>query len=111
MNENKILLAVIGYIFGLFWIPLFLSDRDDFCKYHGRQALVIFLALVATIMAFALLTLLFGWFKPLETLFWLIEGVLILLYIGISVIAAIKAAHGEIWRIPILGAYSDRIKF
>jgi uncharacterized membrane protein len=109
MSENKNALAAIGYIPPLFWIPLFLAGEDKLAKYHGRQALVIFVAAVLTVFAFRILQLILGWIKPIGTAFWVVEGFLYLVYIAISIVAAIRAANGDRWRMPILGAYSDRL--
>jgi len=109
MSENKNVLAAIGYIPPLFFIPLFLSGADDLAKHHGRQALVIFAAAALTVLAFRILQLILGWIKPIGTAFWVVEGFLYLVYIAISIVAAIRAANGDLWRVPILGAYSDRL--
>ena len=109
MSENKNVLAAIGYIPPLFWIPLFLAGEDELAKYHGRQALVIFAAAALTVLAFRILQLILGWIVPIKTVFNFVEGALYLLYIGLSIFAAIRAAKGERWRIPILGVYSDRL--
>lgn len=109
MSENNKALAAIGYIPPLFFIPLFLAADDPLAKYHGRQALVIFVAAIITLFVFWLLRFLFQWFAPLEYLFILVEGLLFAFYIITSIIAAVNAAKGKSWRIPILGAYSDRL--
>ena len=109
MTENNKVLAAIGYIPPLFWIPLFLAGNDELSKYHGRQALVIFAVAALTVLAFRILQLILGWIKPIGTAFWVVEGFPYLVYIAISIVAAIKAANGERWRIPILGVYSDRL--
>ncbi|TET22308.1 MAG: hypothetical protein E3J71_06480 [Candidatus Stahlbacteria bacterium] len=109
MSENKNVLAAIGYIPPLFFIPLFLSGDSTLAKHHGRQALVIFAAAALTVLAFRILNLLLGWIVPIKTVFNFLEGALYLLYIGLSVFAAIRAANGDLWRVPILGAYSDRL--
>lgn len=110
MAEEKKALAAIGYIPPLFWIPLFLSGGDELARYHGRQSMVVFILGVATFLVFALLRFLFSWFDPLEYLFIIVEGILFAVYIVVSIIAAIRAANGEYWRIPVLGAYSDKLK-
>lgn len=109
MAEKNKVLAAIGYIPPLFWIPLFLAGEDELSKYHGRQALVVFAAAALTVLAFRILQLILGWIKPIGTVFWVVEGFLYLVYIAISIVAAIRAANGKRWRIPILGVYSDRL--
>ncbi len=109
MAEKNKVLAAIGYIPPLFWIPLFLAGEDELSKYHGRQALVVFAAAALTVLAFRILQLILGWIVPIKTVFNFVEGALYLIYIALSVFAAIRAANGKRWRIPILGVYSDRL--
>ena len=110
MSDSNRVLAAIGYIPPLFFIPLFLSGEGELAKYHGKQALVLFGAAVITVLAFRFLQLILGWIKPIGNVFWVLEGLLYIIYIALSIVAAINAANGQFWRIPILGAYSDRLK-
>lgn len=112
-EEHKTVLAAIGYIPvpPLFWIPLFLAGDDEYARYHGRQALVLQGLLVLTILVFGLLLhYLFIWARPIQLVFDFVGGLLYILVGVLSVIGLIKAAQGKLWRIPVLGAYSDRMK-
>jgi len=110
MSSSHRALAAIGYIPALFWIPLFLSGGDDFARHHGRQGLVIFVFWILTILVFGLLHFLTGWVKPIQVVVDFVQGALYVLYVVLSVWGALKAAGGERWRVPVLGAYSDRLK-
>lgn len=110
MSDDKRALAAIGYIPPLFFIPLFLAGDDELAKFHGRQALVLVVVAAIIFIAFRILNLLLGWIPPIHTLFSVLEGALYIVFVIISVIAAINAARGELWRVPILGAYSDRLR-
>jgi len=110
MSENNTATAVIGYIPPLFWIPLFLSGEDEFSKYHGRQAMVILIGWILTILVVGLfLRWILGWFAPFRVVIDFIQGALYILFIVASVLGAVKAAKGELWRIPILGAFAERL--
>jgi uncharacterized membrane protein len=110
MSEKKNVHAAIGYIPPLFFIPLFLAGDDEFAKFHGRQALVVFAVWVAVALVFGLLLhWIFAWLRPIQIVIDFVQGVLYVVFVILSIWAAIKAARGERWRIPILGAYSDRM--
>lgn len=110
MEDEKRAQAAIGYIPPFFWIPLWLAQDAPLAKHHGRQALVIFIATVITWLAFLILRFLLGWIAPFKYFLLVFEGALYFIYIVLTVWGIVKAARGEFWRIPILGAYSDRLK-
>jgi uncharacterized membrane protein len=110
MSENKKVLAAIGYIPPLFFIPLFLAGDDGFAKFHGRQALVIFAVWILTVLVFGLvLHWLFVWLRPIQLVIDLLQGILYVIYTVFSIWGLVQAAKGNLWRVPILGAYSDRL--
>ncbi|MBD3285258.1 DUF4870 domain-containing protein [candidate division WOR-3 bacterium] len=110
MNENSNAVAAIGYIPPLFWIPLFLSGDDELAKFHGRQAFVILIGCVLTILLIGLfLRWILGWFAPFRVVIDFIQGAFYILFIVASVFGAVKAAKGELWRIPLLGAFAERL--
>ena len=91
-EEGKAL-AVISYFWLISLVVLLVKKDNEFVLFHARQGLV--LAILATI--FSLIPII-GWF-------------LNLIVIIFAVIGIVKALAGEIWKMPFLGDFAQKIKF
>ena len=121
-SSDAILLAAVGYIPLLFFLPLFVGTKEPFAKFHGRQSLVMFAAVLAFNIAVAVTDLVLGrilggmflmgpFFKVVAWLFHYPAGLVVALAYAVLIIAGItQAATGQYWRIPVVGAYADRLK-
>jgi len=121
-SSDAVLLAAVGYIPTLFFLPLFVGTREPFAKFHGRQSLVMFAGLVVFNIAVAVTDLVVG--RLLGSMFligfffkvvaWLIHYpagfALALIYAVLVIVGIAKAATGEYWRIPVVGAYAERLR-
>jgi uncharacterized membrane protein len=114
--------AAIGYIPFLFLVPIFANRDDDFAQFHGKQSLVLFCAFIIVWIALWLINLILsgilGHIFIIGILFkgiaWLIHNVIgsivSLGYLVLAILGIINASAGKYWRIPIIGAYSERLK-
>lgn len=114
--------AALGYVPFLFFIPIFANREDEFAQFHGKQSLVLFCALIILWIAIWLICLIFRGILGnifiigflFKTLAWLIHNVIgtiiSLGYLVLMVLGIINAASGNYWRIPIIGAYAERLK-
>ncbi|MEO0114569.1 MAG: hypothetical protein ABIK93_03725 [candidate division WOR-3 bacterium] len=114
--------AAIGYLPFLFFIPIFANRDDDFAQFHGKQSLVLFCAFIILWIALWFLNLIFsgilGHIFIIGFLFkgiaWLIRNVIGSIasigYLVLIIMGIINASSGKSWRIPIIGAYSERLK-
>lgn len=121
MQEAK-LLAAVGYVPMLFFLPLLVRPRDNFCRFHGVQSLILICALMIFWIGVSILDLLLGKvlgnvifigfiFRLSAWIFHYIAGsVVSLLYIVLSITAMVQAATGRYWRVPLLGVYIDRLR-
>jgi len=93
VEENKVI-AAIGYLWILCFIPLFLKKDSKFAKFHGKQALVLFI--IDIIVAF---------------LFWIpvIDWILWLLVVIASVVGLLQALSGKWYKMPVIGQLADKI--
>ncbi len=121
-SSNAVLLAALGYIPLLFWLPLFVGSREPFAKFHGRQSLVMFVTVAAFNILVLLTDLVLG--RLLGGMFligiffrivaWLIHypaaGIVALAYVVLIAVGIVQAATGEYFRIPVVGAYAERLK-
>ena len=88
------LMSAIGYIGILFLIPLLGKKGSKFCQFHGKQAMVLFIAeVILSWIPFI------GWFILAPIL-----GI-------IGLIALIMAAMGNWWEIPVIGPLAKKFNF
>lgn len=119
-GAESLTLSALGYLPALFFLPM-IAGRDEYARFHGRQSLVLFLALVAGWLCIWTVGLVFGRilgsiillgfvFRALD---WLVHnivgGAVSLAYVGLLVAGMVQAALGRRWRMPFLGVYADRL--
>jgi len=120
-QEGK-LLAALGYVPMLFFLPLLIRPRDSFCRYHGIQSVILISALTVFWVGVYILDLILGKvlgnviiigfiFKAAAWIFHYFVGTIVsLLYIILSIMGIFQAAIGQYWRIPVIGVYIDRLQ-
>lgn len=121
-TANNRVAAAIGYIPFLFFIPIFARREDEFAQFHGKQSLILFGVFIIAWIAIWFLSLIFNGilshiiiigflFKALAWLIHNLVGTVISIgYIVLAILGIIKASAGKYWRIPVISAYSERIK-
>ncbi len=98
IQDSKIL-AAIGYIFILCFIPLYFKKGNKFAEFHGKQALVLF------ILEFAASIL-----KVVPLLGDLVFTVSFVLFGVLSLVGIIKVLMGEYWEMPVIYEIANRIR-
>lgn len=121
-SHDAILLAAVGYVPLLFFLPLFVGTREPFARFHGRQSLVMFAAVLVFNIAVGVSDLVLGRILGgmfligflFKTMAWLIHYpaglVVALAYAVLVIIGIVQAGTGQYWRIPVVGAYAERLK-
>jgi uncharacterized membrane protein len=121
-SSDAVLLAAVGYIPLLFFLPMFVGSREPFAKFHGRQSLVMFAALVLFNIMVSITDLVLGrilggmfligfFFKAAAWLIHYPAGfVVALAYAVLVIFGIVQAATGQYTRIPVVGAYAERLK-
>ncbi|MDD5341650.1 MAG: hypothetical protein PHC97_04445 [Patescibacteria group bacterium] len=93
IGENKIV-AALSYISILCLIPLILKPKSQFCKFHGRQGLILVIGeVINSVLMF------------IPPLFFIGSVALIVL----SILGVLKALNGEYWEMPYLSEYAKKI--
>ena len=93
-EDNKSV-AVLSYVWILFLVPLLAKKDSKFCQFHAKQGLVLFIVeLVAS---------LFLWIP-------LIGQLLGLVLIIVAIIGILKVLSGEMYKIPYIYDWSEKIK-
>lgn len=91
-EENK-LTAVLSYVWILFLVPLLFKKKSKFCQFHAKQGLVLFIIELGISLV--------CWIP-------LIGQALCLVAIVVSIVAIVKAYHGEWWEIPYIYDWSKK---
>lgn len=114
--------AGLGYIPLLFFLPLWTGTREPFARFHGRQSLVMFAAMVVFNIMVSITDLVLGrilggmfvigfFFKAVSWLIHYPAGfVVALAYMVLVIYGIVQAATGQYSRIPVVGAYAERLK-
>jgi uncharacterized membrane protein len=93
--EEDRLYALVGYCFLLCVVPLLFRKDSDFAVFHGRQGLALFLCEMAVFIV--------------SILFPLIMKPFLFVFAVLSLWGMIQALRGELFRLPVIHALSERI--
>lgn len=91
-------IAILSYLGILFLIPLLVRRDDDFCQYHAKQGLILFIAELIT--CFIAWIPLLGWFIGLFA--WI-------LWVVFSVIGIMNVLQGKKKPLPGIGQFAQKI--
>lgn len=97
--QDEKVMAAIAYIWVLCFIPLLTKKNSEFCQFHAKQGLLLFIGSFA-VMILGMIPVL-GWFIVLP-FGWLIIVVF-------SILGIINALSGKKWEMPYLGKYAAKI--
>jgi uncharacterized membrane protein len=98
-------MLVLAYLGILSLVPLLVEKHDREIQWHAKNGVVLFAAWVVLIVADTMLTLVL---HPLACVLTLLWPLLSVLYIGLIVVAIMKALKGERLVIPYLTPLSER---
>jgi uncharacterized membrane protein len=97
IEENKVL-AAIGYLWILFLLPLILKPQSQFCKFHAKQSLILFIAsLINSVI----------WMIPV--LGWILGTIGSIAILVLVILGLLKALNGEYWEMPYVAEYAKKI--
>ncbi len=101
LTKRQKMLSAFGYIFFLCVLPLALEPNSKFCKFHGKQSMVM-------LIVFQILFLIniFSMLWVGRVLYWIFYVTNILLII----IGFMQAVNGKKWKIPFIGDMAEKIE-
>ncbi|MBU0613925.1 DUF4870 domain-containing protein [Patescibacteria group bacterium] len=101
IEDNKVL-AAVGYVFVLCFLPLLLAKDSAYAQFHGKQALALFILEVIVLVLDGILIWIpiFGWLAII---------VLKLVFLALAVLGVLKALSGEKWKMPIVSDFAEKI--
>ncbi len=121
LSAETRLLAAVGYLPMLFFLPLIVRPRDRFCYFHGIQSLILLSIFAIFWFGVFVIDLLFDKILGQVIIFglvfrlgaWIIHyvgGTMVsILYLILIIYCFIQAAAGQMWPIPVIGIYTRRI--
>ena len=92
-TQDEKVLAAIAYIWVLCLVPLLTKKDSEYCQFHAKQGLVLFIASFA-VMVLGMIPIL-GWLIILP-LGWIAIVIL-------SILGIVNALQGKRWKMPYLG--------
>lgn len=93
ITENK-LVAALSYVWILCLVPLLLKKNSEYCQFHAKQGLVLFVVEVL------------GWLVMWIPFIGFILGILIVI---LAILGFINALQGKYWDMPFLSEYAKKI--
>lgn len=99
VTQEEKSMALLAYLWILVLIPLLLKKDSEFCRFHVKQGLVLFLASLG-VMILGMVPIL-GWLIILP-FGWLAITIL-------SVLGIINVLQGKRWEMPYIGKYAEKI--
>jgi uncharacterized membrane protein len=121
-SERSKILAAIGYIPFLCFIPIFAGRDDEYSQFHGKQSLVLLIAYIIVSIALWLISIVFGnifghvpiigfMFKFIGWISHnLIGTILGIVYVTMIIISIIYTTIGNKWEIPVISNYAKTLK-
>jgi uncharacterized membrane protein len=111
--------AALGYIIGILGLINFIIDKENrFVRFHGIQSVLYSVGVgvvftVVWIVLFILALILGSISSVLGSLMWVLNGLLFLAFFlamfGGLIYAAYKAYQGEMFKLPIIGNFAEKI--
>ena len=94
VSRDERVMGVLAYLWVLCLLPLLSRKDSEFCQFHAKQGLVLFILEVL------------GWL-----IFWVpLVGWLLFIYIMVmAVLGIMNALQGNYWEMPALGKYARKI--
>lgn len=98
IEKNRVL-AALGYLGILCFVPLLLRKKSPYAQFHAKQGVVLFV--LETFAFFFSVVPILGHF------IWLVTVIAIVI---LSIVGYVKALTGEAWSLPLLSRYTRYIE-
>lgn len=103
-SPTRAWLLILAYLAVLGFIPL-LASRDREVRWHARNGLLLFLVVLVTGVAATIV----GIFLPAMSCLYAVAMLIVfLMYVGIVILAIVKAIQGQRLMIPGVSPYASR---
>lgn len=99
VSQDERVMGVLAYLWVLCLLPLLSRKDSEFCQFHAKQGLVLFIGSFA-VMFLGMIPVL-GWFIILPVGWFLI--------VVLSLLGILNAWQGKKWEMPFVGGYAKKI--
>ncbi|MEK9132105.1 MAG: hypothetical protein AAB606_00120 [Patescibacteria group bacterium] len=93
-NDEKFF-AALGYFGPLFVIPLLVKPKSQYCKFHAKQSIALFIISILVLIVLASVPM--------------IGSLLTLTLFAVYVLAIYQSYQGKAWAIPIVSVFAGKI--
>jgi uncharacterized membrane protein len=108
--ENDRWFAAIGYLFFLCFVAMWKGRDSEFVRFHARQAFLLFVSECVALALIVVIDHTIGRLPFLGLLIVVLAQILFYLTaLFLSVMGFVKALFGELWEMPFLGPYRERV--
>ncbi|RLE39646.1 hypothetical protein DRJ17_00425 [Candidatus Woesearchaeota archaeon] len=103
-NEDILkILAAVGYPIWIFAaITIALSKKGDKWRYHGWQALFLFVCYIILFLALETVKMIFGFILGVGFIFGMLQWLLTIAYLTTAIVYGVKAYSGKMFQIPFV---------
>ncbi|GEM_PF-1694754 len=95
VEHDEKFFAALGYFAFLFVVPLIVKPKSEYCKFHAKQSMVLFLITIVTFMILFMIP----WFGSILTL----------VIFAVYILAIYKSYSGELWAIPVISKFAGKM--
>ena len=102
--------AALGYLFFLCFLALWKARDSHFVRFHARQAFLLFLSECVAFLAVVIIDRTVGRLPFVGMIVVVIAQVVVYLTaLFLSVMGFVKALFGELWEMPFVGPYREKV--
>lgn len=101
MTEEKKsnLIALLSYFGILFIVPLLVAREDEFVKFHVKQGITLFIAIIIT-----------SAIMIIPVIGWIIGGIASIIWLILAILGIINVLTGKTTQLPLIGKYAENWK-
>ncbi len=103
--ENNKAMGVLAYLSWLVLIPLFVAGKSKFARFHTNQGLVLAIVELIWWVIEGVLTLVFGFIPVVGAIVAFILGLVNISFLVLTIIGIVNAVNGKAKELPVIGKY------
>lgn len=94
-EEDERFFSALGYLGPLFVLTLIAKPKSQYCRFHARQSMVLFLVFFIALIVLAMIPL--------------IGSLLMMALFALYVLAMFRSYQGDMWNIPYVSTFAGKV--